>query len=94
MALVARRLDRLEALAAEISQNGRRAVVITADVTRDGDLERAAREARAALGRLDVVVANAGLTTTAASSKPTSSVSSERSTQRSTNSRRPAAGSS
>ncbi len=60
MALVARRLDRLEALAAEISQNGRRAVVITADVTRDGDLERAAREARAALGKLDVVVANAG----------------------------------
>ena len=60
MALVARRRDRLEALAAEIRQTGRRAAVITCDVTRDGDLERAAGEARAALGKIDVVVANAG----------------------------------
>ena len=60
MALAARRRDRLEALAAEIRQTGRRAVVITCDVTQDGDLERAAREARDALGKLDVVVANAG----------------------------------
>ena len=60
MALVARRRERLETLAAEIRQTGRRAVVITCDVTRDGDLERAAREARTALGKLDVVVANAG----------------------------------
>ncbi len=60
MALVARRRDRLETLAAEIGQTGHRAVVITCDVTRDGDLERAAGEARAALGKLDVVVANAG----------------------------------
>jgi len=60
VALVARRRDRLEALAAEIRQTGRRAAVITCDVTRDGDLERAAGEARAALGKIDVVVANAG----------------------------------
>ena len=60
MALVARRRDRLEALASEIRQTGRRAAVITCDVTRDGDLERAAGEARAALGKIDVVVANAG----------------------------------
>ena len=60
MALVARRVDRLEALASEIGKTGRRAVVIACDVTRDGDLERAAGQARAALGKLDVVVANAG----------------------------------
>ena len=60
MALVARRVDRLEALASEIGKTGRRAVVIACDVTRDGDLERAAVQARAALGKLDVVVANAG----------------------------------
>ena len=60
MALAARRLDRLEALAAEIGKTGRRAVVIPCDVTRDGDLERAAARARAAFGKLDVVVANAG----------------------------------
>jgi short-subunit dehydrogenase len=60
VALSARRLDRLEALASEIRKTGRRAVVIPCDVTRDGDLERAADQARAALGKLDVVVANAG----------------------------------
>ena len=60
VALAARRTDRLEALAAEIGKSGRRAVVTPCDVTRDGDLERAADQARAALGKLDVVVANAG----------------------------------
>jgi short-subunit dehydrogenase len=60
VALAARRLDRLEALAAEIGKTGRRAVAIPCDVTRDGDLERAAEQAWAALGKLDVVVANAG----------------------------------
>ena len=60
VALAARRVDRLEALASQIGKTGRRAVVIACDVTRDGDLERAAGQARAALGKLDVVVANAG----------------------------------
>ncbi|PYN86143.1 MAG: short-chain dehydrogenase [Candidatus Rokuibacteriota bacterium] len=60
VALAARRLDRLEALASEIGRAGRRAIVIPCDVTRDGDLERAADKARGALGKLDVVVANAG----------------------------------
>lgn len=60
LALVARRADRLEALAAELRAAGRRAVGLVADVTRDGDLESAAARAREALGRLDVVVANAG----------------------------------
>jgi short-subunit dehydrogenase len=60
VALAARRRDRLETLAAEIGATGRRAVVVPCDVTRDGDLERAAAAARDALGKLDVVVANAG----------------------------------
>ena len=60
VALAARRVDRLQALAAEIERTGRRAVVIPCDVTRDGDLERAVKETRAAFGKLDVVVANAG----------------------------------
>ena len=58
--LTARRADRLTALAAEIERGGRRALALTADVTVDGDLERAVGQARAKLGRLDVVVANAG----------------------------------
>ncbi len=58
--LAARRRDRLESLAAEIEAIGCRAVVAPCDVTREGDLERAAAAGRAALGKLDVVVANAG----------------------------------
>jgi len=58
--LLARRRDRLEAVAADIQKAGRRAAVIACDVSRDGDLERAAGEARAAFGKIDVVVANAG----------------------------------
>jgi NAD(P)-dependent dehydrogenase (short-subunit alcohol dehydrogenase family) len=66
VALVARRLDRLQALAAELGATGRRAVVVPGDVTRDGELERAVGAARAALGKLDVVVANAGYGVTGA----------------------------
>ena len=58
--LAARRRDRLESVAAEIGALGRRAVVAPCDVTREGDLERAAAAGRAAFGKLDVVVANAG----------------------------------
>jgi short-subunit dehydrogenase len=58
--LAARRRDRLESVAAEIGALGRRAVVAACDVTREGDLERAAAAGRAAFGKLDVVVANAG----------------------------------
>jgi short-subunit dehydrogenase len=60
LALAARRVDRLETLARELSAGGRRAIAIACDVTRDGDCERAIEEARAKLGRVDVVVANAG----------------------------------
>ncbi|HEX9820001.1 MAG TPA: SDR family NAD(P)-dependent oxidoreductase [Methylomirabilota bacterium] len=60
LALVARRADRLRALAAELESAGQRALALAGDVTIDGDLERAAAAARAAYGRLDVVVANAG----------------------------------
>jgi uncharacterized protein len=58
--LAARRRDRLESLAAEIGAIGRRALVAPCDVTREGDLERATAAGRAAFGKLDVVVANAG----------------------------------
>jgi len=58
--LAARRLDRVEALTREIQEAGGRALAVQCDVTRDEDVERAAREAREALGSIDVVVANAG----------------------------------
>ena len=60
MALTARRTDRLNRLAEELTRSGRRALALTCDVTRDGDLEAAAARTREAFGRIDVVVANAG----------------------------------
>lgn len=59
--LVARRLERMEALAAELSTGAQRAIAVAGDVTRDGDLERAVESARGEFGRLDVAVANAGI---------------------------------
>jgi NAD(P)-dependent dehydrogenase (short-subunit alcohol dehydrogenase family) len=58
--LTARRVDRLHALAQELTAGGGRALALACDVTVDGDLERAVAAARDAFGRLDVVVANAG----------------------------------
>jgi short-subunit dehydrogenase len=60
VALSARRVDHLARIAAELQTLGRRALVLPCDVTRDGDLEHAAARTREALGRIDVVVANAG----------------------------------
>jgi NAD(P)-dependent dehydrogenase (short-subunit alcohol dehydrogenase family) len=59
--LVARRVERIEALAAELTSGGRRSLAVAGDVTRDGDMERAVDLARAEFGRLDAVVANAGI---------------------------------
>jgi NADP-dependent 3-hydroxy acid dehydrogenase YdfG len=61
VSLVARRRDRLEALAGEITEAGGKALVVEADVT---DQERAVdsiEETVTELGRLDIVVNNAGL---------------------------------
>ncbi len=60
VALLGRRVDRLRAVAGEVSSLGRRAIVASADVTSDGDLEAAVATVRSELGRLDVAVANAG----------------------------------
>ena len=60
VALAARRVDRLETLVSELGAGGRRAIALACDVTKDGDVERAVAEARAALGPIDVAVANAG----------------------------------
>ena len=58
--LTARREERLRSLSREIEAMGRRALPVTCDVTRDGQLEAAVAKARDAFGRIDHVIANAG----------------------------------
>ena len=60
LALMARRVDRVEALAQEVNSGGGKALALKADVTRDGDLEAATRATVERFGRIDVVIANAG----------------------------------
>jgi short-subunit dehydrogenase len=60
VALLARRAERLRALAGEIRGAGGHALAIPCDVTREGDLERAVALTVSGLGPIDVAVANAG----------------------------------
>lgn len=60
VALVARRGDRLEKLAAEITEKGGRAEIIVADITARDEALGVVEKAVAAFGRLDVVVNAAG----------------------------------
>jgi NADP-dependent 3-hydroxy acid dehydrogenase YdfG len=61
LALVARRGDRLERLAQELSGDGGKAVAIEADITQQPQAAGAVERAVAELGRLDTVVNNAGV---------------------------------
>ncbi|GEA87328.1 SDR family NAD(P)-dependent oxidoreductase [Cellulomonas cellasea] len=61
VALVARRRDRLEALAATIQQTGGTALVVRADISDRAQAEAAVQQTVEQLGRLDVLVNNAGL---------------------------------
>ncbi len=61
VAICARRKGPLEAVAAEIaSATGRKIVAIAADLTQDADAKRFIADGHAALGRLDIMVNNAG----------------------------------
>ncbi len=59
--LVARRRDRLQALAADIENAGGTALAVEADITDRTQAEAAVQQAARRFGRLDTLVNNAGL---------------------------------
>ncbi|MCW2541256.1 MAG: hypothetical protein JWN95_2981 [Frankiales bacterium] len=61
VALVARRRDRLEELAARIIRAGGRALVLEADASSREEIEQAVTATVGEFGRLDTVIANAGV---------------------------------
>ncbi|MFI9360467.1 SDR family oxidoreductase [Kitasatospora sp. NPDC053057] len=61
VALLARRTDRIEALAAEIAAAGGQALAVTADITDQGSVDAAAAAVHDAYGPADLVVNNAGV---------------------------------
>jgi NADP-dependent 3-hydroxy acid dehydrogenase YdfG len=61
VALAARRVDRLEALAGRIGEGGGTALAIEADVSDRGQAESAVARTVSDLGRLDILINNAGL---------------------------------
>jgi len=65
VALLARRPDRLEKLAAQIVEAGGTAVAVPADVTDEQSLAKAAKRVADSLGDLDLLVNNAGMMTIA-----------------------------
>ena len=61
VALCARRVDRLQALAAEINAAGGKAIPVEMDAMEAGDLVAAVDAAQAAFGSVDILVNNAGV---------------------------------
>ncbi|WP_454042203.1 SDR family oxidoreductase [Cellulosimicrobium sp. Marseille-Q8652] len=61
VALLARRADRLDAVAARIRQNGGRALAVPTDVTDRAQVRAAADRIETELGAVDLVFANAGV---------------------------------
>ena len=59
--LAARRLERLEALAADLERDGAAALAVACDVSREADVDALAEAAVERFGRVDVLVANAGV---------------------------------
>ncbi|MFH0749372.1 MAG: SDR family NAD(P)-dependent oxidoreductase [Candidatus Gottesmanbacteria bacterium] len=61
VAVCARRLDRLDALVAEIKSKGNEALTIQMDVTKKADIDAAVAKTVATFGGLDILLNNAGV---------------------------------
>jgi NAD(P)-dependent dehydrogenase (short-subunit alcohol dehydrogenase family) len=64
VAIAARRLDRLDALAEEIEASGGHAAPISLDVTDAGSIHTAVEQAAATLGGIDILINNSGVAAT------------------------------
>jgi NAD(P)-dependent dehydrogenase (short-subunit alcohol dehydrogenase family) len=71
LVLAARRSDRLERTRAIVEERGRRALVVTADVSRPGEAQAVVDAAMEEFGRVDVLVNNAGKGTSVPSTRET-----------------------
>jgi len=71
VAICARRADRLEDTRARVEQHGRRCVAVQADVSQPEDCARVVEETVAGLGRVDVLVNNAGIGTAVPATRET-----------------------
>ncbi|MDW3689108.1 SDR family oxidoreductase [Cupriavidus sp. CV2] len=69
LVLGARRLDRLQKLAADIAAAGGEAIAVVADVAKRADVENLIKAGQDKFGRVDVLVNNAGIMPMAAMSK-------------------------
>lgn len=63
VALVARRLDKLEETKAEVEKLGVKALSIKCDVTNVDEIKNTVSEVKASFGRIDILVNNAGVAT-------------------------------
>jgi NAD(P)-dependent dehydrogenase (short-subunit alcohol dehydrogenase family) len=63
IAICARRADRLRETQRAVQESGRRCVAVEADVSRPEDCRRVAEQAMSELGRVDVLINNAGMGT-------------------------------
>jgi len=61
VALIARRKDRIESLAAEIQATGRKALAVQCDVTDEKNVEKAITEIVDYFGKIDILLNNAGI---------------------------------
>jgi NAD(P)-dependent dehydrogenase (short-subunit alcohol dehydrogenase family) len=71
LVLAGRRADRLEGTRSAVQERGRRAVTVTADVSRPDDARAVADAAMTEYGRVDVLVNNAGKGTAVPASRET-----------------------
>lgn len=71
VAICARRVEKLEATRQAIEDMGHRVIAVTADVSKPEDCERVVEETVANLGRVDILINNAGVATAVPATRET-----------------------